>query len=311
MSKKTKSLFNRGYEASREEKKRQDKAREANGKRLYNLYIANDGDEAQVRFLTDEPVNFYAHNVRTFRDGKERFDMHVCSQDDDCPYCEDGDNPSYKAAFLVLDRREYKVEDKKTGKKKTVRGTIRLYIQGVRIVSQLDRISSKYGLTKCDITIARVGNGQNTTYTFDRMPEENEKITKKEIESYLPEKIRDMFDGSQESLYRIIEEQLKLMLPNSNGSDNDDDEDDEDDEDERENERKRRSKLVSYDDEDEDEDDDEEEEPPRKKSKPSVKKRTPSRYDEDEDEDDEDEDEPPKKKKPLSGKKKPSLFKRK
>lgn len=298
------SLFNRGYGAAREEKKRQDKARESNGKRLYNLYLADDGDEAQVRFLTEEPINFYAHNIRSMRDGKERFDMFVCSQDDECEFCEDGDRASYKAAYLILDRREYKVEDRKTGKKKTVHGTIRLYIQGVRIVSQLDRISSKYGLTKSDVIITRIGKGQNTTYAFDRVPEENEKLSKKEIESYLPEKLKDMFDGTQESLYRILEDQLTMMLPKTSKNDDDDDDDDYNDEEE---ERKRRSRLVGDDEDDEDDDEDYTPKKKKKSSKFGKKVKRPTRYEDDEDdEDDEDEDdyEPPKKKKK-------GLFKRK
>ena len=51
-TKKRTSLFQRGYETAREEKKRQDEVREKSGKRLYNLFLKDDGDEAQVRFLT-------------------------------------------------------------------------------------------------------------------------------------------------------------------------------------------------------------------------------------------------------------------
>lgn len=296
-------LFNRGYGAAREEKERQDQAREARGKRLYNLFLANDGDEAQVRFLTEEPLNFYAHNVRTVRGGRERFDTVVCTQDGNCPYCEDGDKPSYKAAFLVYDRRKFKVEDSKTGKKKTVNGQVRLYVQGVRIVSQLDRISSKYGLTKCDITIARVGSGQNTTYTFDRMPEENDKLTKAEISNLLPEKLRSDFDGSMDSLYDIVEQQLEYMMPQEIDREDDEDEDDED----TERERRRRKNLVSYDEEDEDDEDEEDEdESPRRRSK--------SRYVDEDEDDDEEEEERPRKKSKLSkksdNKKKRPMFKR-
>ena len=100
-TKKRTSLFQRGYETAREEKKRQDEVREKSGKRLYNLFLKDDGDEAQVRFLTEEPVNFYAHNIKSVRGGNERFDTFVCTQDDDCPFCEDGDRPSYKGAYLV------------------------------------------------------------------------------------------------------------------------------------------------------------------------------------------------------------------
>lgn len=276
-SKKKSSLFQRGYEPAREEKKRQDEVREQSGKRLFNLFLKDDGDEAQVRFLTEEPVNFYAHNIKTSRGGKDRFDTFVCTQDDDCPFCEDGDRPSYKGAYLVYDKRTVEVKDAKTGKKKKIKGQLRLYIQGMRVIGQLDRLSSRYGLTKCDYIIARVGSGQNTTYTFDRDPEENEKMTKKEIENLLPEKLRSMYDGTLESLYAIVEDQIAMMLPgeDSHGHTDDDEDDDEDD---KEAERRRRRNLVSDDDDEEDDeedDDEDDDEPPRRKSsvKSSTKKK--------------------------------------
>ena len=279
-TKKRTSLFQRGYETAREEKKRQDEVREKSGKRLYNLFLKDDGDEAQVRFLTEEPINFYAHNIKSVRGGNDRFDTYVCTQDDDCPFCEDGDRPSYKGAYLVYDKRTVEMKDPKTGKKKKIHGQLRLYIQGMRVISQLDRLSSRYGLTKCDYIIARVGKGQNTSYTFDRDTDECEKMTKKEIENLLPEKLRDMYDGTMESLYSIVEDQIALMLPSEDTHGHyDEDEDDDDDEDYRRREKKRRSNLVGYDDDDEDEededddeDDDEEEEPPRRKY--SVKSST-------------------------------------
>lgn len=284
------SLFQRGYETAREEKKRQDEVREQSGKRLYNLFLKDDGDEAQVRFLTEEPVNFYAHNIKSVRGGNERFDTFVCTQDDDCPFCEDGDRPSYKGAYLVYDKRTIETKDPKTGKNKKIRGQLRLYIQGMRVISQLDRLSSRYGLTKCDYIIARVGKGQNTSYTFDRDTDECEKMTKKEIENLLPEKLRDMYDGTMESLYSIVEDQIAMMLPSENTHGHNDDDEDEDDEEYRRREKKRRSNLVGYDDdEDEEEDDDEDEE-------------------EYEDDDDEEEDEPPRRKSSVkSSTKNPSM----
>lgn len=288
-TKKRTSLFQRGYETAREEKKRQDEVREKSGKRLYNLFLKDDGDEAQVRFLTEEPVNFYAHNIKSVRGGNERFDTFVCTQDDDCPFCEDGDRPSYKGAYLVYDKRTIETKDPKTGKKKKIHGQLRLYIQGMRVISQLDRLSSRYGLTKFDYIIARVGKGQNTSYTFDRDTDECEKMTKKEIENLLPEKLRDMYDGTMESLYSIVEDQITMMLPSENTHGHDDDDEDEDDEEYRRREKKRRSNLVGYDDDDEDEEEDDDEE-------------------EYEDDDDEEEDEPPRRKSSVkSSTNKPSL----
>ena len=41
-----KSMFARGYSASRAEKERQDKARENAGKRLFRFFLKDDGEEA-------------------------------------------------------------------------------------------------------------------------------------------------------------------------------------------------------------------------------------------------------------------------
>jgi hypothetical protein len=56
-------LFNRSYDAVKEEKKRQEKIREEMGARLYTFFLKDDGDEADIRFLTEEPITFEAHTV--------------------------------------------------------------------------------------------------------------------------------------------------------------------------------------------------------------------------------------------------------
>ena len=240
-----KKLFARGYEASRAEKERQDKARENAGKKLWKFFLKDDGDEADLRFLTEEPVNFYEHNLKR----GDKYEQYTCTGED-CPFCDDGDRPTYKGAYLVVDRREYKYKDK-DGKEKKGKDQVRLFIQGMKVVSQLDRISEKYGLSNRDVTIVRLGKGTQTTYTVERG--EEEKLTKKEIEQLLPEKLREEYDGTMESLYNIIEEQL-LMYTKDYEPDEDDDEDEDVEED-----TSRRDKLIGYD------DDEDEEEPPKRK----------------------------------------------
>ena len=231
-------MFARGYEASREEKARQDKARENAGKKLWKFFLADDGDEADLRFLTEEPVNFYEHNLKK----GDRYEQYTCTGDD-CPFCEDGERPTYKGAYLVVDRREFEYTDQ-NGKKQKGKNQVRLFVQGMKVVSQLDRISDKYGLSNRDVTIVRLGKGTQTTYTIERGDEE--KLTKKEIEQLLPEKLRAMYDGTMDSLYSIVEEQL---LMNTKDYTPDDDEDDDDDE----VEDTKRSRLIGVDDDDEDE----------------------------------------------------------
>lgn len=261
-----KKMFARGYEASREEKARQDKARENAGKKLWRFFLSDDGDEADLRFLTEEPVNFYEHNIKR---GDNKFEQYCCTGED-CSLCEDGDRPTYKGAYLVVDRREYEYTDDK-GKKKTGKDQVRLFVQGMKVVSQLDRISDKYGLSNRDVTIVRLGKGTQTTYTVERG--EEEKLTKKEIEQLLPEKLREMYDGTMDSLMNIVEEQLLMLTKDYTPEDEDEDYEDEED-------NTKRGRLISVDEDDEDEDEDEvpkkklsSKKSPFKKAQNSVKPR--------------------------------------
>lgn len=243
------TMFKRGYEASRAEKQRQDEAREAMGKRLWRFFLKDDGDEADLRFLTEEPVNFFEHTLKGSKGGKEVFETYTCTGEN-CPFCEDGDKPTYKGAYLVIDRREFEYKDQK-GKKQTGKDQIRLFVQGMKVVSQLDRISDKYGLSNRDVTFIRLGSGTQTTYTIERGDEE--KLSSKEIEGLLPEKLREEYDGTMDSLYDIIEEQL-VMNTKDYEPDSDENEDDEDDDE--------RAGVIGADDDDEDGD-----EAPRSKLK--------------------------------------------
>lgn len=250
-------MFKRGYQASREEKERQDRQRENAGKRLFRFFLSGDGEEADLRFLTEEPINFYEHNIKGKNNGKDTYTQYTCTGDN-CPLCEDGDRPTYKGAYLVVDRREYEYTDG-NGKKQKGKNQVRLYVQGMRVISQLDRISEKYGLTNRDVTVVRLGSGTQTTYTIERGDEE--KLTKKEIEALLPEKLREQYDGTMESLYDIVEEQLMMYAKDYVADDGDEDEDDDD-------ETVSSGGVMGVDD-----DDEEDERPARKSSKLSSGKK--------------------------------------
>ena len=248
-------MFKKGYTAVREEKQRQDENREKAGKNLWRFFLSNDGDEADVRFLTEEPVTFYEHTVKGMRNGKEVYDTIVCSGDSNCSLCANGDKPTFKGAFLIWDMRPYEYTDK-DGKKQKGKGQLRLYVQGARVLSQLDRISSKYGLTNRTITIVRLGKGTSTTYTIEKGDEEG-KLSQAEIKNMLPEKLREMYNGTADSLYSIIEECLSNSISGSANNDEGDDE-----------EYAERSNLVGV-------DDDEEEEAPAPRATPGIKKKAP------------------------------------
>ena len=264
-----KTMFNRGYKFAREEAERQEQARANAGKLIYEFFLKSDkknrSPEADVIFLTDEPINFYMHNIPK---GNDRFESYVCSDDitGDCIDCANGNRPSYKGAYLIYDERPYEYTDK-NGKKVKKEGQIRLYFAGTRVMSQLDRINSKKGLLNRECTIVRTGTGTATNYTIEAG--EEIPLNRKELANLiadLHEDIREMFDGTVESLYSIVEEQLAMRMRGDNSSNEDDEDEDEDFDDDT---------LIS-DDEDEDEDFDDEEETPERKSKPLFKSKVKS-----------------------------------
>lgn len=249
-------MFKKGYEAARQEKKRQEEVRESMNKRLFRFFLTGDGAEAKVRFLTEEPINFNEHTVKTYRSGKERYDNVLCCDDESCSLCKEGDKPSFKGAYLIWDYSTYESKDK-NGKKKKVNGSLKLYVAGTRVLSQLDRLSNRYGLTSRDYEISRTGTGTDTSYMIERT-DEITKLTKAQITNMLPEKLKEDFDGTMESLYSIIEEQIKLCLPKDSDFGGEDEDEDEDEE------PPRGKNLVDYDEDEEMEDEIDEDEVPFK-----------------------------------------------
>ena len=227
------SMFKRGFKAVNDEKKRQEENRSKGGQ-IWKFFIQNDGDEADITFLTDQPISYYEHNIKSFRNGKEFYDAVPCIGEG-CKHCANGDKTTFKSAWLVVDHREVEYTDK-DGKKQTTSDNVRLFVYGTKIASQLDRIATKYGLLNRTMTMIRMGKGTSTTYTFERG--ELQSLTKKDIEELLPESVRDLYEGTTDSLYTILEKQIMA----SAGVDTDEDEPVKD------------TALVSIDDEDEEED---------------------------------------------------------
>lgn len=243
-------LFAKGYKAVDEEKKRQE-----NRRSLFRFFITGDGAEADIRFLTDNPITFYEHTLKTQRNGKEVYDNVVCPQNE-CKLCEGGDRPSFKGAYLIWDEREF--EATVNGKKKKVKGSLKLYVAGTKVLSQIQRLYGKYGLLDRQYTVVRLGEGQNTTYTFE-MGDKLKPLSEETIKEMLPENLRKLYDGSTDSLYDIIEKVLESDLPQ--GASVDDDDEDDSSYDRGEADEEYENQLIGV--------DDEEEEPPKR---PSLKK---------------------------------------
>jgi hypothetical protein len=208
------TLFRRGYGAVEQEKERQDRIRASIGKKLFNFFLPSDGDEADIRFLTEEPISCYVHRIRGVRNGKEAYETFVCPRngglnpDAGCPDCDAGERATFQTAFLIIDRRPYSYTDK-NGKEQKGKEQIRLYMCGQRVASQLSRLSAKGGISNREYLISRNGSGTNTTYMFERG--ERFEVTEEEIRGLLPEKLRDMYDGTMDSLYSIVEGQVEML----------------------------------------------------------------------------------------------------
>lgn len=200
------TMFNRGFKAVNEEKERQESQKNNGG--LFRFFLKKDKEEADITFLTEQPVNYYEHTIKTFVNGTERYNSIPCVGEG-CKHCAEGNKPSFKSAWLIIDHREVSYKDQ-SGKTKTLQDQVRLLIYGTKIASQLDRKSERYGLTGRVYTVVRLGTGTSTSYTFEHGDKYT--LTQQEIESVLPDNLKAMYDGSQESLYGIIEQQITNLV---------------------------------------------------------------------------------------------------
>lgn len=194
-------LFSRGYDEVKKAKERQ---QQNSGFELFDFYVSDDGEEAPFMFLTEEPINWDSHTIKT----RKGYNTVLCTGEG-CKHCAEGDRPRFVGSYLVVDLRPYTYE--KDGKEVTKEYQVKLYTQGTRVLSQLDRLSDKYGLTDKIWNLVRIGKGKSTTYTFER--DEDNELTSDQIEEILPEFLEEDYDGTMESLYKIVEEQVKMKAP--------------------------------------------------------------------------------------------------
>jgi hypothetical protein len=202
-----KQVFKRGYKAVKEEAERREKEREASQGKLFRIYFPKEVEddpnyEIPVTFVTEEPLCYREHSVTGI--GGKRM-TRTCTEDDTCVDCKNGNKPRFVGAYLVIDHRPFDREERdaqgnKTGKKIRVKASAKLLVRGQTDLAQLDRLSTKYGLTSYKWAISKTGSDQNTKWSFDRGNES--KLTKKEILAILPENIRDM------DFYDIVESQI-------------------------------------------------------------------------------------------------------
>jgi len=212
----------RGFKSYREESARKDAIYEQKKGKLFRFFLTDkDEDDVEIRFLNDEPILFYEHSVN--EGGKF---LNVTCTGDDCPYCEGGNKAAYKGAFLIVDTREFEMDERdakgdKTGKKKKVKDRLKILARGTKDLAKLDRINTKYGLKARPYAVTRIGSGNTTSYEFDRM--DKDPITSKQIEKFLstlPEKYKgmDVFEVIEANLFGMEEEEKSPVKRGNKGT---------------------------------------------------------------------------------------------
>lgn len=213
----------RGFKAVDREIERQEQAKNMGGNKIFRFFLLDNKDSAEISFLTEEPINFYEHSVKGYKNGKETYDNVPCIGAE-CPHCANGLRSSFKSAWLIVDHRERTYTDKE-GKEQTVKDSVRLYVVGTKTAGMIQRKAQRYGLTTWRYLIERVGSGTSTTYLIEN--EDKVTLSPQEIESLLPDFLKEQYDGTMESLYTIIEKEIERLAPVVSDFDEEDDIDEE------------------------------------------------------------------------------------
>lgn len=189
------SWFSEGYEAVDQRAKELDEQQNQN---FIPNFILKEDDFAKILFLTNAPLNFYEHYVKSLN----RY--FTCSQNN-CALCDAGNKPSYRGAYLILDTRYEEWE--KDGQKKTQQNTVKVMKQGIKAMKVIKKHEERRGLLKHGWEVERTGSGTDTTYTFLPMdineltdgikvptPEEIEAAKQTMMEAIKPKSREDILD---------------------------------------------------------------------------------------------------------------------
>lgn len=190
----------RGFQEYKEEVKRREELAEQKRGKLWRFFLKDGEEDVEVIFLTEEPILYYEHMIN---DGGKW--INVTCIGDDCTYCAQGKKPQYRGAFLVVDRREFEVDERneqgeKTGKTIKVKDRIKIFSRGSQDLAKLLRLYNKYGLQGKTYYVTKIGSGNKTTYEFDRG--EGEALSDKQIAKFL-EQLPDKYSGMD--AYEIVE----------------------------------------------------------------------------------------------------------
>lgn len=195
--------FGEGFEAVEEYSRELEEKRQQFRPSVWSFILAAD-ESATIRFLTDKPITFREHYLPNVKGRK-----YLTCLGRDCPMCDAGNKPSFRGAFLVIDRRTETFETRE-GEKRTVSNQIKIMKHGIRVCKALTHIAEARGLTNRDYDIKRTGESTDTTYTFlpgDKEPlsETDQQAIKELLERYKTdgkpaESLRDVLLGEVQPL---------------------------------------------------------------------------------------------------------------
>lgn len=187
------SWFKSGYDAVQkhdEEAKAKKEAYE-NGGMFTPTVLFKENQSRTLRFLMEEPVTFKEHYLPNAKGARNYTCMDGMEDEQgnriECPFCASGNKPSFRGAYLVIDRSEDTWS--KDGQEHTATNQIKIFKQGISTLKVLEQTNKKRKLTQWEIEITRTGAGTDSRYT--PVPEEKAELSaedKKKVEEYLGDK---------------------------------------------------------------------------------------------------------------------------
>lgn len=147
--------------------------------RAFPLFLKS-GESAEVSFIDDEPWSGKIHTLKP-PSGKGLWLTRKCLGAN-CPYCEQGDKPKFRAFFTVVDHRTGSFINKK-GELVETKDQVRYYecsaATADMLFNKFNKQAKKLGvtsLTEVVVDISKYGSGTSTTTSFDIYARENQII---------------------------------------------------------------------------------------------------------------------------------------
>lgn len=210
------SFVKRGKAAQEAFAKEEHKSEQASKGQVFRFWVPKDKD-ASITFLDGDltdgvlDISFiYEHNINM--NGKWG-NFFICTQDEEpCPICEGGNNPSYVGVMTVIDHSEY--VSKKDGQVK--KDNIKLFVAKRDTIKQLQKLAAKRGgLRGCRFDVSRTGDkSPSVGNTFDF----TEKLTDAQLSAKYGDKAKPVdYETLLAGMYLPAKELRKLGFGSMGG----------------------------------------------------------------------------------------------